>query len=317
MWCLFGALHVSGSSTSPMKYIVLNATNNTNRKSKTMRRSIAIGLMMLGFVACHTSKTPNVPEDENHSCQPDHCPPPKQSGEVKVEAEFVVSAEYQVCTEEMLHIVGEYCPEVRQTCLEWMSKEEIGKPWARCKRYQAPSVCLSQHRTHMDYCIDKEELHDENGIPYGDLSWTKAKQMCEERGARLCSADEWTFAAEGEQMFPYPYGDGFTFSNTICNIERHPMVDARGKIMDHRAPITAFPDCVSKTGIHNATGNVDEWIEVPRYASSKDPNLTMRSALVGGHFLGGRHKVRAQTRDHSENFTNPETLGTRCCKALD
>lgn len=234
---------------------------------------------------------------------------------VKVEARFTVGSD---CPEGMVHIKGDYCPEVQQKCLEWMTKEEADKPWARCKRYQAPSVCLSKHRVNMDYCIDREELHDNAGMPYGNLSWTTAKQMCEEQGARLCSADEWTFAVEGEEMLPYPYGNGYEFSNTICNIERHPLVGNDGKIFDHRANEAEFPRCTSKQfGLRHATGNIDEWIEVPRYESTLIPGLMMRSALVGGHFLGGRHRVRAITKNHDEHFTNPETLGTRCCKSVE
>ena len=38
-------------------------------------------------------------------------------------------------------------------------------------------------------------------VDYGD-----ARRACKVEGKRLCTSDEWQFACEGPQMWPYPYG---------------------------------------------------------------------------------------------------------------
>jgi sulfatase modifying factor 1 len=237
-------------------------------------------------------------------------PTSKTSGSVKVESNFTLS-EQQPCPSGMVHIDGQYCPKVKEHCEHWL--DDSNRPGARCAHY-APSTCLAA-KVHMSYCIDREELHDDSGMPYGDLSWAAAKQKCEDRGARLCQEDEWNFAAEGEDIHPYPYGDGYTFSNKTCNIERQPLV-CGSKACDHRASITDFPACTSNQfQIHDLTGNVDEWIEVPRYTVPS--GLSMRSGLKGGHAAGGRHRVRVITKGHDEHFRDPPFEGSRCCKGID
>jgi formylglycine-generating enzyme len=276
-----------------------------------MRKIVVGSLMVIGMLACHSSPPPAAPEETPNVCTPDNCPlPPKKSEGVKVESSFVVKADPPACNDGMVHVVGNYCPNVEQKCLEWMSKEEIGKPWARCKRYQAPSICLSKKRVHMDYCIDREELHDDNGVPY-DVSWTDAQKMCAARGAHLCNEEQWNMACEGEDMIPYPYGDGYSFSNTTCNIERHPIM-CGGKLCDYRGTIADFPNCVSlQYHVHNLVGSNDDWVEVPRYTSSKVSGLTMRSGLKGGTMFGGRHRCRPITKDHGEEYRNFTTA--HCC----
>jgi sulfatase-modifying factor enzyme 1 len=285
-----------------------------------MRNTILAIPAILLIISCSATSAPITPSTSPlnapitrfpEASSPEPTPPPKAPYNPSAGQEMGP----QACPSGMVKVEGNYCPEVRQTCLEWMTKEEADKPWARCKRYQQPSVCLSKQRVHMSYCIDREELHDDAGMPYGDLSWTSAKQMCEERGARLCKEDEWNFAAEGEEMLPYPYGNGYEFSNTICNIERKPIM-CGSKVCDYRAKITEYPLCKSKQfQTHNQVGNVDEFIEVPRYRMPS--GLTMRSGLKGGHSAGGRHRVRPITKGHNEVFRDPPFEGSRCCKSLD
>ena len=42
--------------------------------------------------------------------------------------------------------------------------------------------------------------------------------LCSNQGKRLCTEDEWTFACEGEEAWPYPYG--YTRSQDMCVIDR-------------------------------------------------------------------------------------------------
>jgi len=123
------------------------------------------------------------------------------------------------CPNEMTFIYGNYCPKVKQECLDWIDDAKL--PYARCRKYKEPSVCLVPRVT-MSYCINTEELNDNYGMPYGNKSWTECKAICEHRGTKLCNESQWNFACEGEAMLPYPYG--YEFSTTICNVERANLV---------------------------------------------------------------------------------------------
>jgi sulfatase modifying factor 1 len=271
-------------------------------------------IICLSVMACqHTVQQTTPPPNNLHNvCYPNGCPnPPPPANSVKIEGTFTVVPEPTYCPNGMVHVVGDYCPKVEQKCLEWMSKEEADKPWARCKRYQQPSVCLSKQRVHMDYCIDREELHDEMGMPY-DLTWGEAQKMCTDRGAKLCDEDQWNMACEGEDMAPYPYGSGFEFSNTTCNTERQPIM-CGNKACDYRANITEFPGCTSlQYHVHQMVGDTDDWIEVPQYAHSSVPGLMLRSGLKGGTMFGGRHRCRPITKNHGAGYHN--FTDGRCCQ---
>src|ERR1019366_6911204 len=157
------------------------------------------------------------------------------------------------CSSGMNLIKGNYCPNPKHECLEWL--DNPNSPAPRCQRYKSPTVCQGA-TSPMEYCMDVEELHDSSGMPYGDLSWNSAKAMCEKDGKRLCNEPEWQFACSGEESLPFPYGYDRRFD--ICNLNRKPMV-CGAKICDHRSNVSEFPECLSPFKIHNLVGNIDEW----------------------------------------------------------
>jgi formylglycine-generating enzyme required for sulfatase activity len=146
---------------------------------------------------------------------------------------------------------------------------------------------------------------DANSIPTVHKNWVEAKTLCEGRGAHLCKEQEWQFACEGPEMSPYPYG--WKRDSTICNFDRTDLGGAQEKLNDHRAPLSAFPYCVSPFGVHDMVGNVDEWAEIEGAPIGK------RSALRGGWWLPGRNRCRAATYGHDEAYTAKQ-VGFRCCK---
>jgi hypothetical protein len=236
--------------------------------------------------------------------------PPVEQVDNGENTDVYLEEEKSVCPNEMTQVHGMYCPKVQQICLDWMDDEKL--PYARCRKYKDPSVCLVP-KVEMNYCINTEEMHDNFGLPYGDKSWTECKASCEHQGNRLCNIEEIDFSCEGEQMLPYPYG--YEFSTTICNVERTPIMCGK-KMCDYRATVNAFPKCMSPFGIHNLVGNVDEWVWMPLYHSRINKGVSHNSALSGGHAFGGRHRCRPKTVEHSEHFINPPTTGCRCCKSI-
>jgi formylglycine-generating enzyme required for sulfatase activity len=106
-------------------------------------------------------------------------------------------------------------------------------------------------------------------------------------------------------MSPYPYG--WKRDSNICNFDKTNLGGAEDKLKDLRAPISAYPDCLSPFGVHDMVGNVDEWVERENVAP---PN---RSVLRGGWWLPGRNRCRAATTGHGEEYSGKQ-VGFRCCK---
>jgi formylglycine-generating enzyme len=213
------------------------------------------------------------------------------------------------CGAGMVLVDGEYCPDVEQTCLKWIDPPPYQN--LRCGEYAKPTKCRVA-KVHKRFCIDREEYTDGKtkndageDLPTVRKSWLDAKAICEARGARLCKESEWELACEGPDISPYPYG--WKRDSTICNFDRTDLGGAEEKLTDHRAPLNAFPQCLSPYGVHDMVGNVDEWTEREGMAA---PN---RGSLRGGWWLPGRNRCRAATTHHDENYGGKQ-VGFRCCK---
>ncbi|MCA9625192.1 MAG: SUMF1/EgtB/PvdO family nonheme iron enzyme, partial [Myxococcales bacterium] len=246
------------------------------------------------------------------------------------------------CGEDMVLVEGDYCPLVRHRCLrhtkeydrEQERRERLraqGKPLPfsrvseRCLEYEQPAQCLSKTRRRMRFCLDRYEWPGEVGEkPRLLVSWTEAKALCEAKGKRLCTGDEFNFACEGEALLPYSYG--FLRDAKRCNIDkpyvaperqmlREPecLEDARCRdalaAIDQRAPIGSHPDCGSPFGAIDLNGNVNEWVERP---GEREP---YRSGLKGGWWGPARSRCRPMVTVHDENYVGYE-VGFRCCRDL-
>ena len=63
--------------------------------------------------------------------------------------------------------------------------------------------------------------------------------------------------------------------------------------------------CVSPYGIHDLTGNVDEWTQSVRRGG-------YQMILKGGHWGPARQRCRPQTRGHGPHYVRYDQ-GFRCC----
>jgi formylglycine-generating enzyme len=225
-----------------------------------------------------------------------------------IEEQTIVSS----CPVDMKLISGEYCTQVIQNCKLYLESPS-NTPFARCLEFNV-SKCTGK-KIKMNYCIDTKEYTELlNKIPISNISWTEAKTICEKNNKRLCTEPEWTFACEGEEM--YPYTTGYFRPSKICNIDISKNIICKNKLCDLKNTIDSNLECTSPFGVHNMAGNVDEWIEVPKYQHSKVPDLWMRSSLKGGHWLPVRNRCRPRTDDHDEQF-HQISIGFRCCQDID
>lgn len=221
------------------------------------------------------------------------------------------------CPEGMVPIVGKYCPYVGHRCVEWIEEHRD-----RCRRYAPPPLCEGRI-VDKSLCMDRYEYPNQAGVlPAVMVSYIEAAEACRTEGKRLCTEDEWTFACEGEERLPYPYG--WERDATACNIDRPynlPDFEAFSharKIapemerLDQRVPSGSRPRCKSPFGVFDMTGNVDEWT---RNESPKPERNVDISSLKGGYFGPIRARCRPVTRSHNRWFRFYQ-VGFRCCADL-
>lgn len=260
---------------------------------------------------------------------------PPTSSNAKVEASAAASASRAplqpdaspeladpACPPEMVLVSGEYCPGLVQPCMKWV-KGGV----RRCAKF-GKSRCVG-HRFTRRFCIDRYEYPNLEGVkPVVMVSWYDALRACEIEGKRLCLASEWSFACEGTQRLPYPYGH--ERDKSVCNFERprprpephfqlfaEPRkVGAEVTRLDMRVESGALERCVSPFGVHDMTGNVDEWVlnedhfDQPETEDRKPPPI---SGLKGGYWGPIRAACRPITTAHGERFRFYQ-VGFRCCK---
>jgi formylglycine-generating enzyme len=228
-------------------------------------------------------------------------PPPGTPFPVPAPAE-VSSA----CPRDMVLVEGEYCTDVLQPCARWLDDEKL--PFARCNEFRNPSRCIGT-RIKQRYCIDRYEYTvPGEELPLNYQSFQKSNALCESLGKRLCTETEWTFACEGEEMRPYPYG--FTRAPK-CNQDRNDLFEAnphRQILADRRERADGRPECVSPFGVYNLAGNMDESV-LREGKAHVDP---FRNALKGGWWMAARNRCRPSTTAHDDYYKDIQ-VGTRCC----
>ncbi len=205
----------------------------------------------------------------------------------------------------------------KTTCTKWLQREYP----ERCTEFDRArwlEISRELPTKEMNFCIDRFEYPDQKGeYPWIMVNWYEAEDLCEEEGKRLCTEDEWTFACEGEEAMPYPYG--YTRDATACVIDRtwRPYHETGLRPRDgvnaayeldrlwQGVPSGSQPRCRSVFGVYDTTGNVDEWTRTVR--PGERPSI-----LKGGYWGPVRTRCRPATRSHDENHMFYQQ-GFRCC----
>jgi formylglycine-generating enzyme len=204
-------------------------------------------------------------------------------------------------------------------CTDWISREFP----ARCRTFDPDKIAseISKLPTQqMDYCIDRFEYPNVLGQnPMIVATFREAEAICKKDSKRLCTENEWTFACEGEEARPYPYG--WTRDTTACVIDRawRPFTEGALQPRDGKKareeldrlwqgePSGSRGACRSPFGVYDMTGNVDEW--------TRSVNSTgYSSVLKGGYWGPVRARCRPATRAHNEDFVAYQQ-SFRCCDA--
>jgi hypothetical protein len=192
-----------------------------------------------------------------------------------------------------------------------------------CHRFAPGQSCRVAPRRQR-FCIDRFEYPSRPGAhPPAMVSAYDAAQLCAEQGKRMCFQSEWTAACEGPDKLPFPYGH--ERSSQHCNIDNpyvHPNLERlHSSHADLREPELlrldqsvrsgAMEGCRSGFGVHDLTGNFDEWVltEWPR-------GKGRWAGLKGGAWGHVRNACRPMTTSHVAHWSY-YFVSFRCCKGPD
>lgn len=209
------------------------------------------------------------------------------------------------CPTGMALVEGDFCPRVEQRCLRWMDPPGRFHEY-RCAEYAKPARCTVP-RVHERFCIDRREREEpRTDLPRNRQSWTDAKRECESAGARVCMNSEWTFACEGEELRPYPYG--WAREPARCNADHVDLLvpGDRSRLKDEREPGGSHKSCVSPFGVMDMVGNVAEWVSVDGF---REGTVVLQK---GNWWQPGKNACRDGQAGHDRFYKGTET-GFRCC----
>ena len=221
------------------------------------------------------------------------------------------------CPDDMLEVEGAYYNYVEQYCARWIDAAAMARD--RCAEFRESGRTFGAAEHH-HFCIDRFEWPNKEGTkPVVAVSWDDARDACKKASKRLCLDHEWTLACEGQEHLPYPFG--YTRDAEACNFDKPYILpnndafknpatrDAEIARIDQREPSGARESCVSPFGVHDMTGNVDEWVVNPEGKLDEKP---FKSGLKGGYWGPVRNRCRPMTIDHNEWHVGYQ-IGFRCC----
>ena len=137
-------------------------------------------------------------------------------------------------------------------------------------------------------CIDKYEYPNKKGVvPYRNVPYTGALNLCKKEGKRLCTILEWQWACSGLKGHAYPYGPQIEEHN--CNREGKKLTESSGSRLN----------CVGEFNVYDMVGNLFEWVTDSRG----------RSMLMGGP------TSKCQTILPGMKGEAKHYIGFRCCKS--
>ena len=159
-----------------------------------------------------------------------------------------------------------------------------------------PYELENQQITLGEYQMDKYPYPNKAGEPAMlNVSRTKAAELCEERGKRLCTEMEWERACKGTKSTTFPWGNGF--KKGVCDGQKDHLTGKREK-------------CTSDFGVNDLIGIGIEWT-----GSDWDRGTTTGEAVVRGaraekvSWLSARC-THTRKRDPNKEYDN---VGFRCC----
>lgn len=248
------------------------------------------------------------------------------------------------CPDDMVLVEGEYCTDasnkalpdehgntpgagvkdidaVQNECVrEWYAPQNKKRV---CEEFK-PQVSCKGKKVKKRYCIDRYEWPNVEGAqPEVMNKFYEAQVKCAAANKRLCTESEWTFACEGPDMLPFPYG--YVRDANKCHGDEEwdapnmPKVRARDQEELRRlykAEPSGEPECKSPFGVYDLPGNADEVVASETF-QGKASQTKYESITTGGPWYKGvRNQCRPKIYTHDEGFYY-YYMSFRCCAEAD
>lgn len=301
----------------------MRGSKNTAAVASPIASAIAFALAVCGLAGCggEAASTPPRPPDPEAPAPPAASVLPvasaAASGDADAGAPPADAGAKGACPEGMALVDTTYCPKPKLHCLR--PEYERANHLTICHEFAPGQTCLAEERRQR-FCIDRYEYPNREGAhPPVMVSWYDARAACAAEGKRLCWQSEWESACEGPQKLPFPYG--LRRDKAQCNIDNayvKPDLDrvysAKPEVhgpellkLDQGVASGAKPGCVSGFGVHDLTGNFDEWVN-----SEENKGKSKWAGLKGGAWGHVRNACRPMTTSHPPEFTY-YFISFRCC----
>ena len=219
----------------------------------------------------------------------------------------------------MVEVEGDYCPYVEQKCLRWLDPATK----LQCAEFEKTAVagrCLMKTE-HKRFCIDRYEWPNKVGaLPRYMASWNEAKASVREHRQAPLLRHRVDAGLRGPGAAAVPVRRrlrarraGLQHRQAVhLAARREGLRPADQRRRSSRASTSASPadraaSCVSPYGVHDMTGNVDEWV-----VNVSQIGKPHESGLKGGYWGPVRTRCRPMTTAHSETFRYYQ-IGFRCC----
>ncbi|HJP31586.1 MAG TPA: formylglycine-generating enzyme family protein [Candidatus Latescibacteria bacterium] len=158
------------------------------------------------------------------------------------------------------------------------------------------------------FWIDRYEYPNIAGqTPRVDVTWEEARQLCADRGHRLCSEAEWEQACRGQGNLEFGYGG--EFEPRRCNT---PWQDGDRWVRSGGPAASGdYEGCSTPDGVHDMIGNVWEWTD-----GWYDRASGWR-VVRGGSWFHSVNYSRADGRygRHLTHDYSLDLIGFRCCRS--
>jgi sulfatase modifying factor 1 len=251
--------------------------------------------------------------------EPAHCPPEM----VYVEGDYCTASSNDAEPDENGNTPGAGAKDIdaiERTCVdEWYAEQNKKRV---CEEF-APGAKCTGKMVPKRFCIDRYEWPNVKGQrPEVMNRFHQAEVKCAAAGKRLCTESEWTFACEGEDMKPFPYGNERDVGK--CHGDEEWDSPNMSKVADrdskelrrlYKAKRSGELACESDFGVHDLPGNADEIV------ASETNEAGWRgkydSVTTGGPWYKGvRNQCRPKIYTHDEGFYH-YYMSFRCCAEAD
>lgn len=189
-----------------------------------------------------------------------------------------------------------------------------------CEEFAESAKCKGK-KVKKRFCIDRHAWPNVKGHkPEVMNRFHQAQIKCAAVGKRLCTESEWTFACEGPEMKPFPYG--YVRDSDKCHGDESWDSPDMNKVAQrdpeelrrlYKGKPAGQPQCVSDFGVYDLPANTDEVVASETFESGWRGKYD--SVHTGGPWYKGvRNQCRPKIYTHDEGFYY-YFLSFRCCAA--